>query len=247
MEILKNAGTFEILSKTDNIIGTIAKSARTCYQSQDKSNPESDYNLVKNLLNRQHYAMIEFADMTVRFDNVSRGFTHELVRHRLCSFAQESTRYVDESNFKVVVPPHLDHRPLADWFNLNEEFYKKLKTVGYLNEDARQVLPTAIKSQIVVKANLREWIQIFKMRCDITAHWEIRELMLALLAVVKKQIPLVFDNFQFFKSDNEKIFARQIMSPINLKKEIEFYLLTGGKLEDIDPRPTFGKNQLIQL
>ena len=162
MKILKNVGTFEILSKTDNIIEMIAKAARTCYQSQDKTSPENDIKLVKNLLSRGHEAMIEFADMTVKFLNCSRGMTHEMVRHRLCSFAQESTRYVDESDFEMVVPPHLDeHAPTKrsskpiEYFHLEGEMYRSLRESGWKPEDARQILPNALKSEIVVKANFK--------------------------------------------------------------------------------------------
>jgi thymidylate synthase ThyX/intein/homing endonuclease len=88
MIILKDVGTFEILSKTEDVIHTIARAARECYQSQDKSTPENDLKLVRNLVDRGHTAMLEMGDLTVRFINVSRYFTHELVRHRLASYAQ---------------------------------------------------------------------------------------------------------------------------------------------------------------
>ncbi|MCK4521982.1 MAG: FAD-dependent thymidylate synthase [Nanoarchaeota archaeon] len=102
MKILKNAGSFEVLSKPENVIKNIATAARTCYQT--KGTPESDVVLVKRLVDRGHTAMLEFGDMTVQFNNLSRGFTHELVRHRLCSYAQESTRFVDESGPQCCCP-----------------------------------------------------------------------------------------------------------------------------------------------
>jgi len=93
MKILKNAGKFEVLTKPEDVIKDIATAARTCYQSQDKATPETDKKLVKNLMNRGHFAMFEFAHLTVKLSNISRYLTHELVRHRLLSYAQESTRY----------------------------------------------------------------------------------------------------------------------------------------------------------
>ena len=217
MKILKNAGKFEVLCRMDeveNIVKRIANAARTCYQSFDKGSDENDFKLVKGLLRRGHHAMLEFVDLSVRFSNVSRGFTHEMVRHRLCSFAQESTRYVDESDFKCVVPPHKDEDierfdlllplscgtskiSLKDWFELNEAMYRALRNGGWRPEDARQVLPIGIKSQIAVKANLREWRHIFTMRCSKAAHWEIRRVMLDLLTYCKNHIPLIFDDFVF--------------------------------------------------
>lgn len=225
MEILKNAGTFKVLSKTEDVISQIARTARTCYQSDEFAQEGKNTKLIKNLMKRGHFAMIEFADMTVQFNNVSRGFTHEMVRHRLCDFAQESTRYVDESDFKVVVPPHKDEHKaivdispldehehyqitLADWFRCNEDAYRSLRKAGWKPEDARQVLPIAIKSQICVKANLREWRHIFDMRCDKPAHWEIRGVMLDLLKWCKENIPLIFDDYDFHSdADTNKKYA----------------------------------------
>ncbi len=210
MKILQDQGKFEILELPTDPIQTIAKAARTCYQSFDKANELSDIKLIKNLLKRGHHAMIEFADMTVKFSDISRGFTHELVRHRLCSFAQESTRYVDERDLSVIIPPHKSKEEMvtlhllgghqldvtvAEWFDLNEQMYRQLREAKWKPEDARQVLPIGMANEIVVKANLREWIHIFKMRTDKPAHWEIRGVMCKLLANVQEVIPLIYDNF----------------------------------------------------
>lgn len=237
MKILKNAGMFEVLSKTDDVIGQIANAARTCWQSHDRSSPESDRKLVSTIIDKGHHAMIEFADMTVKFYDVSRGFTHEMVRHRLCSFGQESTRYVDESDFKVVVPPHKDEykvivessdemglSSLAEWLDMNEAAYRSLRTAGWKPEDARQVLPIAIKSQIVVKANLREWRHIFKMRCDRYAHWEIRGMMIHLLTWCQKHIPIIFDDFHFFETDTGIKYACPVLSHRRMKEELDRYM-----------------------
>jgi len=235
MKILKNQGTFEVLSKSDDIIGAIARSARTCCQSQDKASPENDIKLVKNLITRGHGAMLEFADMTVRFDNCSRGFTHEMIRHRLCSFAQESTRYVDEKEFEFIVPPHRDETekvevsdyetmyiPVENWLQVNSNVYRELRDIGWKPEDARQVLPNALKSEIVVKADMREWRHIFDMRTSEFAHWEIRKVMVDLLKWSKQNIPLIFDDF-FVYEKNGIEYGHKVMSKFNLQKEIEFY------------------------
>lgn len=211
MVILRDQGTFEILELPNDPIQIIAKTARTCYQSFDKDNPEANIKLVKNLLKRGHFAMIEFGDMTVKFTKISRGFTHEMVRHRLCSFAQESTRYVDESELSCVIPPHKSKNEIVrltlpggriiditveEWFDLNEQMYRGLRIRDWKPEDARQVLPIGMANEIVVKANLREWIHIFKMRTAKSAHWEIRGVMCNLLLEVQTKIPLIYDNFE---------------------------------------------------
>lgn len=236
MKILKNQGSFEVLSKSEDIVQMIARAARTCYQSQDKATPENDIKLLKNLLTRGHEAMIEFADMTVRFDNCSRGLTHELVRHRLCSFAQESTRYVDEKEFEFVLPPHKNdaeekvevsnyetmYVSVENWLQINSHVYRELRDMGWKPEDARQVLPNALKSEIVVKANMREWRKIFELRTSTFAHWEIRKVMVDLLKYCKNNIPIIFDDFYIYEQ-NEIEYAHKIISKFNLLKEIEFY------------------------
>lgn len=247
MRVLKNSGSFKILSEPRDIIQKIADAARTCYQSQEFANENKNISLVRNLIKRGHFAMIEFADMTVQFNNICRGFTHEMVRHRLCSFAQESTRYVDESDFKTVVPPHKDENEkiiqltlpndreiklsLKEWFALNEQCYRVLRDHGWKPEDARQVLPIATKSQIVVKANIREWRRIFHMRCDKFAHWEIRGVMLQLLNKCKKDIPLVFDDYKFYKQDS--------------KSAVEYYPML--ELQDIMEHGIFARSYGINL
>jgi thymidylate synthase (FAD) len=244
MKILKNEGSFEILSISNNIIENIAKAARTCYQSQDKASPANDLALVKNIIKRGHGAMLEFADLTVQFNNCSRGFTHEMVRHRPCSYAQESTRYVNESNLLVVVPPHKDeneeiiHYPifsseketasysvtsLKNWIEMNESAYQSLIKAGWKPEDARTILPTNTKSQIVVKTNVREWRHILSLRCDMFAHWEIRAVMLKLLKWCQENIPVIFDDFHFF--DNGR-YARMIPSKEQIKDTLRHFYKT---------------------
>ena len=234
MKILKNQGTFKILRISNDVIGEIADAARTCYQSQDKSNPESDMKLVKNLITRGHEAMLEFSDMTVKFLNCSRGMTHEMVRHRICSFAQESTRYVDESDFEMVVPPHRDEDatiplgettviPVRNMLEQIQFWYQQLRGVGWKPEDARQILPNALKSEIVVKCNMREWRTIFYFRCDRFAHWEIRKVMLDLLKYCKANVPLLFDDFYFFKTDDGQEYAKQVMTEFQIKEALTHY------------------------
>lgn len=215
-EILKNAGSHRILAimiglTGENPLQLIEVAGRTAYQSREKINNESATKFVKMLRDKGHESVIEHSSMTVEFNNVSRGFTHELVRHRLMTITQESTRYVDESEFQVVVPPDKDPDvqlvklilpggdpfivSFRDWMELNEQMYRGLRKAGWVPEDARQVLPTGIKSQIVITTNFREWRHIFKMRCARSAHWEIRRVMLNLLRDVQQRIPVIFDDF----------------------------------------------------
>jgi len=222
MKILQNEGSFKILAIMTGLEGEaplqlIETAGRTAYQSRDKITPESAVKFAEALRKRGHESVFEHSCMVVEFNDVSRGLTHELVRHRVASYTQESTRYVDEKEFRVVAPPakNVEEKivelnipqpensglkvslkvSFADWVNLSEQMYKGLRSQGWVPQDARQILPTGIKSQIVVTANLREWRHIFKMRCAIDAHWEIRQVMVKLLKEVQKRVPVLFDDF----------------------------------------------------
>ena len=221
MQILKNLGSFVILTPEKELqaqLLRIERAGRTCYQSEKKEiTTESAANFVRMILKRGHESVIEHSNMTVQFNNISRGFTHEQVRHRLTAISQESTRYVDYAkegkgpdleNFqlKCVVPPHRDENEkialedgrmmsISEMFAEHEKFYRALRKAGWLPQDARQVLPIGIKSQIVISANFREWRHIFTMRTQETAHWEIRKVMGDLLEKVKTIIPEIFDDF----------------------------------------------------
>lgn len=203
----------------DEIIKTIANIARTCYKSEANSTKEKDEALVKRLIKSKHEAMIEFADITVKFI-CDRGVSHELVRHRLCSFAQESTRYCNYSKSKFgeqltfIIPSWLnwseqtihvgdfeksgsgsvDSQIFIHSLLKAEDAYVSLIHEGWKPEQARTVLPTSLKTEINMKANLREWRHFFKLRCDSAAHPDIRVLALDLLKQLHEQIPIVFDD-----------------------------------------------------
>lgn len=217
MEILQNAGSHKILAimaglKGESPLQLIEVAGRTSYQSRNKITRKSAAEFIKKLRELGHESVLEHSQMTVEFNNVSRGFTHELVRHRLVAYTQESTRRVDESEFKVVIPPDKDPDKelvylslpngsstwvsFRDWMELNEQMYRGLRKAGWPPEDARQVLPVGIKSQIVATANFREWRHIFKLRCHPTAHWEIRQVMMGLLREVRQIIPIIFEDFE---------------------------------------------------
>lgn len=240
MKVYKNQGKFEVLSKTEDIIWQIANAARTCYKSFDKQSEESDLKLVASLLKRGHHAMIEFADMTVKFSQISRGVTHELVRHRLASYAQESTRYVNESDLHVIVPSHKNEltemitseKSMAEHFGDVETMYCSLIEEGWRPEDARQVLPIATEAPICIKANLREWLQIFDMRTDKFAHWEIRAVMLKLLKYCQENIPLIFDDYHFFTTESGQEYARRVIPISVLKDKIKHLLIAKPEEKD---------------
>lgn len=231
MEIIKNSPEYEILTPRKSLqaqLLNIERAGRTCYQSyRGAITKESAKKFITMIIKRGHESVIEHSTMTVRFSNVSRGFTHELVRHRLASYSQESTRYVDYAKdsreadldkfqIKFIVPPHRDEKEavkLEDGRNLSfsemlqnvEMFYRGLRKSGWKPEDARQILPIGTKAEIVITANLREWRHIFYMRTSKYAHWEIREVMCRLLKDVQKDLSPVFDDFERKESDDSDI------------------------------------------
>jgi len=222
MKIIKPPGKVKILGvfsgkEGESPLQLIELAGRTAYRSQAKITPDSAPKFVKKLLKRGHESVIEHSAMMVRFSNVSRAFTHQLVRHRLASFTQESSRYIDfRNNFQVVCPPERDpnekvaelllpdgHKirlSFAEWVALNEKMYSALRQAGWLPEEARQILPVGIANQIVMTTNFREWRHIFAVRCAADAHWEIRLTMLELLKKAQNLIPVIFDDFEIDSS-----------------------------------------------
>lgn len=183
----------------------IERAARTCYKSEDKmtDDGESAKKIVKMLVEHGHDAMLEHSSLTARFIT-DRGVSHELVRHRLAAYAQESTRYCsyDKGKFggeiAVVRPSNIDM--VSDAYIVwsaacrrAEEAYMELLDDGCKPQDARSVLPTSLKTEIVVTANYREWRHILALRTDEAAHPDIRALLTPMLAELQKRIPIVFD------------------------------------------------------
>ena len=186
--------------------------ARTCYKSEGKIQDGSAENFVRGLIKRGHEAMLEHHSVTVKFV-CDRGVSHELVRHRLASFAQESTRYCNYANDEFgselvfILPWYLKYG--SDGFKIwqtemssIESSYFELLDFGCLPEEARSVLPNSLKTEVVMTANLREWRHFFKLRAaGVTGkpHSQMLQLAVPLLDDMKKMIPVVFDDIDASK------------------------------------------------
>jgi len=170
---------------------------RTCYKSETDINEDSAAAFVTRLIESGHESVIEHFNITVKFI-CDRGVSHELVRHRLVSYSQESTRYCDYSGEVTFIQPFFWQRGSVGyvvWKRLceaAEEAYKNLRKVGSPPEQARVVLPNSLKTEIVVTANLREWRHILKLRTAKRAHPQMREIMVPLLKQLAEEIPCVF-------------------------------------------------------
>jgi len=192
--------TVELIVITPNAEAVIEKAARTCYCSTQRAQPTSENNLIYRIIKNGHHSVLEHASATFRILGVSRSFTHQLVRHRLCSFSQRSQRYVNEKSFAFVEPESImekteAHRLFEEFMADAKNAYCKLQELGIKNEDARFVLPNAVQSEIVLSANFRELRHIFCVRCDRHAQWEIREVALQMLRIMKKEALSVFGDF----------------------------------------------------
>lgn len=195
----------------------IERVARVCYKSEDKITPdgESAKKLVGFLVKQGHEAMLEHSQLSVLF-TCDRGVANELVRHRIASFAQESTRYCNYSKEKFggelsfVKPSYISDgtREYYAWetvcADVEAAYLCMVNDRKMRPEQARCVLPLCLKTEIVVTANYREWRNIFKLRTPVAAHPQMRELMCPLLLELQKKIPVVFDDiYTYWPNDDQ--------------------------------------------
>lgn len=191
----------------------IEQAGRICYKSEDKLTKDSAKKFVKMVVKQGHHSVIEHANMTVRFV-CDRGVTHEIVRHRLATYSQESTRYCNyKSGVTFVIPPWVSVKEgeytillaqavvsskiRSDWVWYKSMFEIERSYFALLNDEcsprqARAILPNSLKTEIVMTANLREWKHIFKLRCTKAAHPQMRELMIPLFTQCKQLLPEIF-------------------------------------------------------
>lgn len=206
MKIVK-AG-YEIMTPLDRveILKHIEKCGRVCYKSEGKIADGSTEKFVSGIIRRGHEAVLEHYSFTVKFI-VDRGVSHEIVRHRLASYCQESTRYCNYSkdgfgNEIMVIEPCFWNKNSEEynlWLKCTkyaEEIYLRLIHAGATPQEARSVLPNSLKTEVVMTANLREWRHFLKLRTDKAAHPQMREVTIPLLNELKALIPLVFDDIE---------------------------------------------------
>ena len=188
----------------NEILKHLEKCGRVCYKSEDKINEESAYKFLKGIINRGHEAVLEHYDITVKFI-CDRGITHEIVRHRVASYCQESTRYCNYGkdgfgNEITVIEPlffEKDSKQYKLWeaaCNFSEDYYMRLLEEGATPQEARAVLPNSLKTELVMTANIREWRHFFKLRTSTAAHPQMREVAIMLLNQFKEKIPILFDD-----------------------------------------------------
>lgn len=204
---------FEILSQVDGqaILQHIERCGRVCYKSEDKITETSAQAFVGNIIKRGHEAVLEHDNITVKFV-VDRGVSHEIVRHRLAAYCQESTRYCNYSKdgfgrqVTFIQPNFLDRgtRKQELWVlacEQAEKAYFNLLNWGCSPQEARAVLPNSLKTEVVMTANIREWRHFFKLRTAPAAHPQMREVTIPLLRRMQELIPAVFDDIKLPAKD----------------------------------------------
>lgn len=189
----------KIIQSPVEILQFIEAAGRTCYKSEDKITAGSAEEFTKMIIRRGHESVLEHVSISVRFIT-NRGVTHELVRHRICAFSQESTRYVKyDDNMEFIKPVWWDswnNEKQTIWTKTMESLekqYQALIQMGVPPQEAREILPNSLKTEIVVTANVREWRHIFKLRCAKGAHPQMRSLMLQCEKDFQSNFPILFD------------------------------------------------------
>lgn len=206
----------ELITYTQNPEEIIEKCGRTCYKSPEKD-AQHRAEFIKGIVRAGHTAVIEHASATFRISEVSRALTHQLVRHRLFSFCQQSQRYVKENEPQYFIPEIINKEFTDDEIILNKNneaklsaaklvyqnlmkqiwaTYNNLIELGMKKEDARYVLPNSAYTEICVTGNFREWYNFLKLRCDVHAQLEIRQLAYKILNELYKIAPNVFDDLK---------------------------------------------------
>lgn len=194
-----------LLKHTENPERAVAMAARLCYSPSGASELAENMSdkqvesLVGKIVELGHASTMEHVFFTFGIEGVSRVLTHQLVRHRIASYSQQSQRYVAAHDFEYIIPPTIEEIPeakekFAALMKKIRETYDEFTELGVPKEDARYVLANATETKIVVTMNARSLMHFFNLRCCHRAQWEIREMANLMLKEVKKVAPLLFKN-----------------------------------------------------
>jgi thymidylate synthase (FAD) len=188
----------------DEILRKIERAGRVCYKSEERITPDSAKAFIQNILKSGHESVIEHEKVSVRII-CDRGVTHEIVRHRMASYSQESTRYCNYAKDKfgnelTFIKPCFweegseEYHRWAQMMQKIEDTYNEMVAMGAKPQEARSILPNSLKTEIIVTMDLREWRHFFKLRTAERAHPQMREVAYMLLEEMKKRIDVVFDD-----------------------------------------------------
>ena len=187
-------GITNFLPREGGAEALLEHAGRACYRSEPRGQPGK---FLQSRIREGHESIVEHASVTFEINGISRACSHQLVRHRLASYSQESQRYVDLAAPEFVVPPSVAENPQAravwdEFMGQVSDTYRQLRELGTRKEDARFVLPNASATRIIVTMNFRSLRHFISVRCDKAAQWEIRALALEMLRQVHAVAPPVF-------------------------------------------------------
>lgn len=196
------------------LLRKIEAKGRVCYKSETKIDDCSAETFIESLINRGHFSVLEHSSISVKFI-VDRGVSHEIVRHRLASYSQESTRYCNygtEDNI-TVIDPFFFEKPLERYWwreavETAEQSYLELLKAGISPQEARSVLPNSLKTELWMTANIREWLHFFNLRAAKPAHPQMRQVAIPLLLKLQELLPPIFGGLGYDKDFPEVHYAK---------------------------------------
>lgn len=206
MKIIKPSIEIIDMKEQGAILQKLERIGRVCYKSEDRITPDSAEQFVRRLIRRGHESVIEHESVTVKVI-CDRGVSHEIVRHRIASYSQESTRYCNysEGGFGgeiTVIEPNFLPEGTPTWkfwkdsCETAESAYFDLLAFGCMPQEARSVLPNSLKTEIVITMNLREWRHFFRLRTSKAAHPQMREVANMLLQEFRQRLPVIFEDLE---------------------------------------------------
>jgi len=191
------------------VVKRLERYARVCYKSEDNLSAEGNERFISSKIRMGHESIIEHEKITVMFI-IDRGVSHELVRHRIAAYSQESTRYCNYANQRfgeeiTVIEPYFylgsdNYQRWQEACCYAEKAYLELLSAGSSPQEARSILPNSLKTEIVVTFNMREWRHFFTLRCDKAAHPQMRQVAIPLLLLFKERLPGLFDDINYDES-----------------------------------------------
>ena len=202
MKIIDASVSLESEPDPTRVMNLIERAGRVCYKSEDRISEGSAEKLIRNIIARGHESVLEHASVTFKVI-CDRGVSHELVRHRIASYSQESTRYCNYAGGKfggelTFIRPcfwHEDDRNYARWLetmSMLEKTYVDMISDGATPQEARSILPNSLKTEIFVTMNLREWRHFLRLRTDKKAHPQMREVALRIYEILIEKLPVIF-------------------------------------------------------
>jgi len=206
----------ELIEMSKDPVEIIYSAARQCYSSEyafeifeksKKIDQKKKEIFVREIVKSGHESVLEHVKFTFAIEGVSRALTHQLVRHRISSYSQQSQRYVNAEDFNYIIPPSIERdeilkknfiETMENLKKVYKTLIKRYKEIGIegeeANQDARYILPNAVETKIVVTMNARELLHFFRVRCCSRSQWEIRGLAYKMLKICQENLPSVFEN-----------------------------------------------------